>query len=227
MRQLIMKKIKDTSQLEKFIEIHCLQLYMSTDIASIANLYRFDKGETLITEGTISKYLYFLVDGTVMVFSNASDNRTILIDYAQPVVPLGEASSLWGLSPNNNVQAFTDCLCVCISLEDYQEALQNDVVFLKNICQTLSLRLNSGINLAISLTESVESRLSKFILTYEKNGIFSFQLTICATILNVSYRHLLRTITNFCAEDILVKKKKHYLINNYSMLQQLADGYKK
>ena len=77
---------------------------------------------------------------------------------------------------------------------------------MQNICQLLSSRLNSGINLANSLTEPVETRLAKFILLHEK-GVFTHQLTTCAAVLNVSYRHLLRTITNFRENRILEKQK--------------------
>ena len=75
---------------------------------------------------------------------------------------------------------------------------------------TPQLTLNSGINLANSLTEPVETRLAKFILLHEEKGVFTHQLTTCAAVLNVSYRHLLRTITNFRENRILEKQKSKY-----------------
>lgn len=57
------------------------------------------------------------------------------------------------------------------------------------------------------LTEPVETRLAKFILLHEEKGVFTHQLTTCAAVLNVSYRHLLRTITNFRENRILEKQK--------------------
>ncbi|MGF2030446.1 cyclic nucleotide-binding domain-containing protein, partial [Lactococcus lactis] len=83
------------------------------------------------------------------------------------------------------------------------------------ICQLLSSRLNSGINLANSLTEPVETRLAKFIFAHQENQHFSFQLTTCAAILNVSYRHLLRTFTSFREDKLIEKQKQGYAIPDF------------
>ncbi|MGO3604056.1 cAMP-binding domain of CRP or a regulatory subunit of cAMP-dependent protein kinases [Enterococcus malodoratus] len=219
-----MKKIQDAEQLSAYVEMHHLQDYMDSDILAMASLQYFEKEEHLIRTGTTSDFLYFLVDGTVMVYSYSSDTQNICIDHAKPATPLGEASSLWGLLPKSSVKAVSNCMCVSIPLNQYREQLQQDVRFLQNICQLLSYRLNSGINLANSLTEPVETRLAKFILTNHENEKFSFRLTTCASILNVSYRHLLRTITNFRDANILEKKKNYYLIHDFDALNDLAEN---
>lgn len=219
-----MKKIQDAEQLSAYVEMHHLQDYMDSDILAMASLQYFEKEEHLIRTGTTSDFLYFLVDGTVMVYSYSSDTQNICIDHAKPATPLGEASSLWGLLPKSSVKAVSNCICVSIPLNLYREQLQQDVRFLQNICQLLSYRLNSGINLANSLTEPVETRLAKFILTNHENEKFSFRLTTCASILNVSYRHLLRTITNFRDANILEKKKNYYLIHDFDALNDLAEN---
>lgn len=219
-----MKKIQDAEQLSAYVEMYHLQDYMDSDILAMASLQYFEKEEHLIRTGTTSDFLYFLVDGTVMVYSYSSDTQNICIDHAKPATPLGEASSLWGLLPKSSVKAVSNCMCVSIPLNQYREQLQQDVRFLQNICQLLSYRLNSGINLANSLTEPVETRLAKFILTNHENEKFSFRLTTCASILNVSYRHLLRTITNFRDANILEKKKNYYLIHDFDALNDLAEN---
>ncbi|MGM0303920.1 hypothetical protein IGI66_003585 [Enterococcus sp. AZ048] len=219
-----MKKFHDAEQLSAYVEMHHLQDYMDSDILAMASLQYFEKEEHLIRTGTTSDFLYFLVDGTVMVYSYSSDTQNICIDHAKPATPLGEASSLWGLLPKSSVKAVSNCMCVSIPLNQYREQLQQDVRFLQNICQLLSYRLNSGVNLANSLAEPVETRLAKFILTNHENEKFSFRLTTCASILNVSYRHLLRTMTNFRDANILEKKKNYYLINDFDALNDLAEN---
>lgn len=217
-----MKRVADIGQLRTYIDTHKLQDYMQTDLSSIATLCFFDKNEHLIHTGIISDYLYFLVEGTVMVYSFTSDDQNICISYLHQSTLIGEASSLWGMLPKSSVKAETPCMCVAINLQQHRGTLQNDVVFLKHICQTLSTRLNSGIILASSLSRTVKSRLASFILEHEKDGVFKFQLTTCADILNVSYRHLLRTIMDFRSEKILEKKKTHYSIKNYNRLKDIA-----
>ena len=219
-----MKKIQDAEQLSAYIELHHLQEYMDSDLLKMASLHYFEKEEHLIHAGTASDYLYFLVEGTVMVYSYSSDTQNICIDHAKPATPIGEASSLWGLLPKSSVKAVSNCICLSIPLNKYRTQLQQDVRFLQNICQLLSYRLNSGINLANSLTEPVETRLAKFILTNHEDDRFSFRLTTCASILNVSYRHLLRTITNFREANIIEKKKNYYLIHDFGALEDLAEN---
>ena len=89
-----MKKIDDTARLSNYIDTFDLQSYMDNDLLAMATLHSFEKEEHLIRTGTPSEYLYFLVEGTVMVYSFSSDTQTICIDYAKPAAPLGEASSL-------------------------------------------------------------------------------------------------------------------------------------
>ncbi len=222
-RQL-MKKIVEPSRLSSYIQNYQLQSYLDNDLLPISSLYFFDQEEHLIRAEVPSDYLYFLVDGSVMIYSYSSDTQNICIDHSQPVTLLGEASSLWELLPQSNVKAISPCLCVGISLKKYRHLLQQDVRFLQNICQILSYRLNSGVTLANSLTEPVETRLAKFILANSQNNQFSFQLTTCASILNVSYRHLLRTITNFKEEHILKKEKSYYLIQDTNALEIIAEN---
>ncbi|MGX6961724.1 cyclic nucleotide-binding domain-containing protein [Vagococcus xieshaowenii] len=217
-----MKKIKNIEQLSAYVDRYNLQDYMDSDILAMASLHYFDKEDHLIQSETTSDYLYFLVKGTVMVYSYSSDTQNICIDYVEPASLIGEASSLWGLVPKSNVKAVSHCICISISLKKYRAKLQADVRFLQNICQLLSYRLNSNVNLANSLTEPVETRLAKFILSHYEGDQFSVRLTTCAAILNVSYRHLIRMMTNFREANIIEKKKNYYLILDFDKLIELS-----
>lgn len=218
-----MKKISDPSKHRKFIENHKLQDYMDTDLFSISELCTFEKNEHLIHAGHVSDYIYFLVEGKLMVYSYTSDSKNVCINYFQESTLIGEAASLWEMVPNTSVKAMTSCVCVSINLTKHRQTLQNDVCFLKNVCQIVSYRLNSETHLANSLTESMDVRLAKFILHNSRENIFSFQLTTCAAILNVSYRHLLRTLMSFCDNKILKKSKNCYYILNIEALENMAN----
>lgn len=218
-----MKKISDPVKHHKYISDHKLQDYMNTDLFSISELCSFDKKEHLIHAGQVSKYLYFLVEGKLMVYSYTSDSKNVCIDYFQESTLIGEAASLWEMIPNTSVKAMTSCVCISINLEKYRQTLQNDVLFLKNVCQILSYRLNSETHLANSLTEPINVRLAKFILQQSKENIFTFQLTTCADILNVSYRHLLRTLMGFCELKLLKKSKNCYYVLDREALENLSN----
>ena len=78
--------------------------------------------------------------------------------------------------------------------------------------------------MATSLTEPVETRLARFILDNSINNRFSFQLTTCAAILNVSYRHLLRTINSFKKDGLLEKEKSYYIVQDKQQLEIIAEN---
>jgi CRP/FNR family transcriptional regulator, putaive post-exponential-phase nitrogen-starvation regulator len=218
-----MKKISDPVKHRNYIVEHKLQDYMDTDLFSISELCTFEKNEHLIHAGLISDYLYFLVEGKLMVYSYTSDAKNVCINYFQQSTLIGEAASLWEMVPNTSVKAMTSCTCVSVNLTKHRQTLQNDIYFLKNVCQILSYRLNSETHLANSLTEPMDVRLAKFILNHSRENIFSFQLTTCAAILNVSYRHLLRTLMSFCDLKILKKSKNCYYVLDKETLEHLSN----
>ncbi|MCT8192353.1 helix-turn-helix domain-containing protein, partial [Pseudomonas monteilii] len=59
---------------------------------------------------------------------------------------------------------------------------------------------------------------------HQENQHFSFQLTTCAAILNVSYRHLLRTFTSFREDKLIEKQKQGYTILDFPALESLAEN---
>ena len=75
-----------------------------------------------------------------------------------------------------------------------------------------------------SALSSLESRMARFILSNSPDNLFSFQLTNCADILNVSYRHLLRMLKTFCQMGVLEKVKNGYRVTSRDSLEKLADG---
>ncbi len=73
-----------------YVKQHDLQNYMDADILTMASLQSFQKEEHLIRTGTTSDYLYFLVEGSMMVYSYPSDTQNICIDFVTIATPLGK-----------------------------------------------------------------------------------------------------------------------------------------
>lgn len=116
-----MKKIDDTARLSNYIDTYDLQSYMDNDLLEMATLHSFEKEEHLIRTGTPSEYLYFLVEGTVMVYSFSSDTQTICIDYAKPAAPLGEALFMGTLAEKQCQSRF----CLRLRLHPFESLPQH------------------------------------------------------------------------------------------------------
>ena len=78
-----MKKIHDSQLLAAYVKQHDLQNYMDADILTMASLQSFQKEEHLIRTGTTSDYLYFLVEGSMMVYSYPSDTQIFALILSQ------------------------------------------------------------------------------------------------------------------------------------------------
>lgn len=219
-----MQKLNDRAKLSMYIEKCHFQRYMDLKLEDIAFLCSFEQDEYLIHAGIPSNYLYFVAEGGVILFSYTAEEKNTYISWLWKGEMIGEAGSLWQTPPVVNVKAMTNCICVCIDLSKYRQALLQDLTFLSTVCQILNERLANGNLVANSLMEPLETRLARFMLNQEIDNIFSMQLTVCAVMLNTSYRHLLRTIRKFCERGYVRKGKHSYLIADRKGLQQVARG---
>lgn len=219
-----MKKLVDTDKKEYLIKKHHLDAYMSLDIISISDLLSFERNEYLITAGTPSKYLYFVLKGNIICFSHTSSEKNNCVAFSQNKTLVGEASSLFGKPPVFNVKALSNGLCIAINLNKHREKLLNDLVFIRNICEILASRINNEGRYSTTLLDPLEVRLAQFILINSTNQLFTLQLTDCADALNTSYRHLLRIIKQLCSLNILSKQQNCYYIKNLDALISISSG---
>ena len=133
---------------------------------------------------------------------------------------IGAAATVWGEDAFNDVEALTSCLCVSINAEKHQQALLNDLKFLRFIGHWMARHIRES----KTHRDPLEIRIAKFILQVEKNGLFQFNLSQCTDILETSYRHLLRVLKQLGECDILEKSDKGYVLIDKTRLEELARG---
>lgn len=219
-----MAKVKNKALLDEYINSTSITKLFSQNISKYLDLFSFKKGDFLINEGECSEYLFFLVSGTIKVFSYSTSGKVMYLSHFNSFEIIGEACSLWQKSPTASVQATSKVYCIGISMK-YRQLLLNDIIFLRYICENLSERLSYMNNTTCTnLYESLESRLASFILRTEKNGVFSYNLTECAELLCASYRHLLRVVNLFCNTNILSKNGKSYTILDRDYLIKIVSN---
>ena len=71
-----------------------------------------------------------------------------------------------------------------------------------------------------------ENRLAAFILLTEQNNSYTEKHTEASEYLNVSYRHLLYVLNQFCQQNYLKKDGRTYYIQDRNQLEKLADELK-
>lgn len=75
-----------------------------------------------------------------------------------------------------------------------------------------------------SLNYSLNKRLAAFILQYQQNGIYQIPHTDVSEYMNVSYRHVLYIMKEFCVLEILKKKGKQYIITDSDKLKEIQEN---
>jgi CRP/FNR family transcriptional regulator, putaive post-exponential-phase nitrogen-starvation regulator len=215
-----MKILNDPYLLKKYIDQYHLQDYITENLMKMAELVLFQTGEFIAKEGEQNSYFSFLVDGECICYVYTCTGRVHCEAYMRSLDVIGGAATIWGENAFNDVEALTNCLCISIDAEKYQQALMNDLKFLRFIGHWMAHHIRDS----ISHRDPLETRIAKFILKVEKNNVFYFNLSQSTDILETSYRHLLRVLKQLCDTGILEKTDKGYVLIDKAHLNQLAQG---
>lgn len=216
-----MRQITDPNVLQEYIARHHLQDLFSFDLTDACTLTRYETDEIIARDGYVYNSLSFLLEGECIAYVITGAGKPHCENHYRGFNVMGLVGALWQESSINTIRAITPCMMMDIPLSVYREQLLGDERFLRFAVKTLAEHIRKS---AFHF-EHLEVRLSNFILEMEKDGVFDYNLTICADLLEASYRHLLRILRNFCDEGILSKTKKgSYLIVDRARLENLRVG---
>lgn len=186
-------------------------------------LHHYEKGEWLVKEGADLAYLWVLTEGKTKVYMTHQNGRVSILDFAVAPTIFGELSLLGVETYTKGIQAMTSCSCLALPIDRYKNTLLQDSQFLYGLAKFLGTKMLQRTELANkSLNYPLENRLAAFILLTEKGSGYEEKHTEVAEYLNISYRHLLYTLKQFCEEGILKKHGRSYLIADRLRLNELA-----
>ena len=216
-----MERINDPQLLQSYLEQYHLQEHFTGDLAQMGMLLRYAPNEKIAQIGVRCEYFYILVKGECMAYAYTATNKIHCESYFHGVSLLGVAATLWDEPLMNSVRALTECIFIAIPANLYRHQLLNDNKFLRFAVRTLATHVRQS----ASHFDPLENRLASFILTTQRGGLFRYNLTQCADIMETSYRHLMRTLSTLCSMGILQKGEKgDYTILNQTLLEELSRG---
>jgi CRP-like cAMP-binding protein len=226
-----MKRIINNEKLDFYICKYNINEVFSSDMKQYMELFLFHKGEYICKTDERLEYLFFFVEGRAKVYSTLSNGKSLLLCFYKPFKVLGEVEFMYYETANSNVQIINDTYCIGISFENIRKFAIDDSRFLRYVCDSIGeklIRLSkySSINLLYPL----ENRLASYMLAdisntmKEEMDIIGFEgnLTEVAELLGTSYRHLLRTLNNLCAQGLIKKNLHVYEILDLEKLEKLA-----
>ncbi|SFP25734.1 cAMP-binding domain of CRP or a regulatory subunit of cAMP-dependent protein kinases [Oscillibacter sp. PC13] len=214
-----MRQINDSALLKSYIDRYNLQQNFSFDLTKAAILIQFDTDEMISRAGEMGQDFRILVNGECMAYDVTAGNKIHCECLYRGVNFLGFISVLWDEPVINNIRAVTPCTFLSISAVTYRGMLLNDLKFLQFGLRSLARHIRKN----HTHFEPLKNRLATLILREERDGAFHYNLTVCADLLEVSYRHLLRTLLDLCNAGVLQKRKKgDYLIVDREYLYKLS-----
>jgi CRP/FNR family putative post-exponential-phase nitrogen-starvation transcriptional regulator len=215
---------KNQDKINRYLNQSNFQTFFSFDIQPYIEVHSFHKKETICQEGELFPYLYYLISGKSKIYMSHKNGKISLINFVEAPSIIGELGLIGAETLAKGIEAMEPCVCLAIPLKDYRHQLLQDAYFLQRLCQFIGEKtITRTEKYAKSYGYPLENRLAAFILLTEQNDCYLEKHTEASEYLNVSYRHLLYVLNQFCFQKWLKKEGRKYLIQDRKQLQKLAN----
>ncbi len=217
-----MKKITNTHEISERLKKNKLEAIFPNEILSKLELYAVKKNEFIVHQSITPEKLFFLISGKAKIKMTLENGKISLIDFISAPSYIGELTLLAIEDTPKDVIAHTNCVLFALPLKENQTQLLENPTFMKNLAVFLGKKaLHRTETLTKSLNLPFQTRLARFILLTEEDGIYHEKHTEVAEYLHVSYRHLLFVLHDFTQKGILEKNGRNYAIKNREALTKL------
>lgn len=225
-----MEKYYDEAEIKEYIDRY--RLYdIIPDIREYGEerlkIFTAKKGERLYPQNETEK-LIFLVDGVVKNYALTKNGRKLLLHFSEAVELLRDLEFLnisnlsVGLEPLNRAKFLE------INLKGIRDDLLDNNDFLRAMLRQIGGKLSkTTIAQTMTAVYPLESRLGSYLLYCTaqlppQKKFFDENLVETAELLGCSYRHLLRTLKDFCTEGALEHTQNGYKILDEELLSKKA-----
>ena len=189
---------------------------------------RFVAGEMLAQPGEPLQNLCFLVEGCATVYNAMENGRAAMLTEYRGVQTIGELELLMeGPVLTGSIQAGTSGAMLYLPLEPSRERLFHDAAILRYLGREVARKLEHSSRLsAQDRLYPLSARLAAYLLyrqsVPEAGPRFTMPLTRLCELMGSSYRHLLRTLREYCEHGYLVRENGGYRIADEYALKRLA-----
>ena len=200
--------------------------FTSNELIDVS-VFEYAEGEFICKEEQPIDQLLFLYEGNAKVCCNMENGKSLLLCFYHSGGLIGDLELMIDChTAKTSVQAISRVKCVSVPVKLNQAALHSNIRFLNNVGSALARKLERcSKNSSFIILYPLETRLCSYIEAMCKDGSFRDNLTEIAELLGISYRHLLRSLQNLCADGVLEKGKTGYRIKDYAALHRLARNF--
>lgn len=205
-----MEKIKDIKRIERYIKKFDLKGVIKDDLVNRIELHRYRRGEIILHMEDEFKYLYFLVEGRVLIHLNTFEGKEMHLDFGDPLELLGDIEFVTSSGIYSNVEAVRESSLLALPKEYLVENARENHRFYELISECLGKKL---MKTSKKHTEMILYPLKERIATYlhilaeEDDIIRSFRRSEVALSYGISERHLRRVLSELEDEGIISKRR--------------------
>lgn len=206
------------------------KIMSSNEVPSVVvergNKKTFIKGNNIYKINSKVTQCYFILSGTVKIYIDHENGRRSILDFVGENDWLGELSIFCNESDIKENKVLQEVECLEFDIFELQKLCKENAEVSFYFASYISNKLLArSYRMSESLNYSLNKRLVTFILQYQQNGIYSIPHTDVSEYMNVSYRHVLYVIKQFCELGILKKGEREYIISDMEKLKELVKEY--
>jgi len=206
---------------------------MLDKIAAVAQLRRYQRGQSVFCEGDAGNGFYMVSKGRVKIFKLSSEGKEQILHVFGPGEPFGEVAVFEGRSFPASAEAMEAMEAVFIERADFIELIQKNPGLTLKMLSMLSLRLRIFAHLIEDLSlKDVPSRLARYLLlaqTKQQKDTIELDITRSqlASLLGTIPETLSRIFSRFQANGILLTESNTVKIRDTKLLRAIAEGIEK
>jgi CRP/FNR family transcriptional regulator, putaive post-exponential-phase nitrogen-starvation regulator len=178
------------------------------------SLIKYDKGEIVCLENHLLGRFLICVSGHGRSYVNQRNGKAHILNIFKKDYVIGDYELIMNFATMTTVIADTELMCISIPLNEYRDYLLSNNDFMRKVSEILAQKLYASLQHSVaSRSMPLEYRLCIHLLKVSNNGLFNYRMTDTADMLGVSYRHLLRTISNLTNMGIMTKSTTGYAVD--------------
>ena len=198
-----MRILTDVEKVEQEIQnYHVYKYFESRDLPFF--LTEYEKGEILVTPLEQTKWLQFLIKGTVSTYGLHDNGTSYAVSEEKNCYMLGDIEFATQCPPVFWAEALTPVTALCLPISTVRPILEKDAVFLFFVIHRLAEKIQMGAADRLSILP-LEDRILHYMDHICENRTLS-QIGNAAAYLHCSRRQLQRLLKKLAENGVLVKE---------------------
>jgi CRP-like cAMP-binding protein len=209
---------------QRYLEENSIAHLFSFPIKEFIEVYEYKRDEWIIQEGMRPDFLFYVIEGKAKIYVTHQNGKVSLINFINANDYIGEMELLNEVYYTKGIQTSTKTICFAFPFHRCRAQMLEDPTFLRELTKFLSEKATQmAAKYSQSLAFPLENRLADFILQTADDEVYKEKHVTVCDFLGVSYRHLLHVLAQFCDKGYLQKEGRHYHIQRYNPLYELAE----